>query len=863
MPIPSIKFRVLVIGSLLLGLSAASVDALPLGGVVKSGSAQFDVHDPGVLSITNSPKAIIHWKDFSNQPGEIVRFIQQNADSTVLNRVVGHNPSEIMGQIASNGRVFLINPNGVIFGEHSIIDTQSLLVSTLNITNQDFQDGHYLFTQEGLGHIKNYGLIQAKADGNIVLISTQVENNGLIQTDSGQIILAAGEKLSLSSLDNPEIRFELQSATDKVLNLGELLARSSGVVGVFAGSLQNSGTIEANRVGQDEQGRIVLATRGDIDLQAGSNVTARGSQGGDISLDSHAGVIRITGSADAGSHDSAGENTGLSADTLTGVTLDAQGGSIRATNNTLTLQNGSLKLQSPLETKALDFQSGHLVLGDTARLGVSDRFDWQDGTLSGSESGRLVLAPTAQLKFDGSAIRVLNGPILETPGFSLNQGGLNLQKGTLSTHGWVDLARNTEMLFSGGYFPSGALNNAGLLRVNAPNQTLNLKGGQHTGAFLIGPEASLAFTDQSPAFSEQARILGEGRLQFNTPGELVLPAIAVSAVQLSTDGNMSQARSLDTGSLELSGGHYQLLAANRIDTVSGFAGSLNLRADAGLSVATLNLSDTARFLTDGKLTQTGGLTAASLELAGRGQVVLTDTANQIGHVAGQVDTIKLDNHTSVPGVMGVGALKARGDIELGNHGATYSTGPLASRQGSISLATHSPLTVGGRVDAAGNLSLAAGTGASPDDKLRFEDQTVLTSHNGDVALVFKGPLEGAEPLINTPHGNVSYNGLKTYPSPEFPGHGPNVPADSFPPRTTQTLEDIRFMQNNQVVVLTQQSPGAALAASGNAASAPPPLRTDTRPPPPIGKRPLREMTGNPIARDTSADKTRQAARNCR
>src|SRR5271168_3901245 len=71
------------------------------------------------LSITNSPGAIINWQSFSIGAGELTRFIQQSSSSSVLNRITGQNPSQIFGALQSNGKVFLINPNGVLFGPGS------------------------------------------------------------------------------------------------------------------------------------------------------------------------------------------------------------------------------------------------------------------------------------------------------------------------------------------------------------------------------------------------------------------------------------------------------------------------------------------------------------------------------------------------------------------------------------------------------------------------------------------------------------------------------------------------------------------------------------------------------------------------
>ena len=98
----------------LVFFSASTVFALPGGQQVVNGQATFNTQGNS-LTITNSPNSIINWQGFSISSNEAVRFIQQSSSSAVLNRVIGQDPSRILGLLQSNGRVFLINPNGIPF----------------------------------------------------------------------------------------------------------------------------------------------------------------------------------------------------------------------------------------------------------------------------------------------------------------------------------------------------------------------------------------------------------------------------------------------------------------------------------------------------------------------------------------------------------------------------------------------------------------------------------------------------------------------------------------------------------------------------------------------------------------------------
>lgn len=132
----------------LLALAIAScfgaAHANPTGGQVVSGQASM-VNSGNVLTVTNSANAIINWQTFSIGRNETTRFVQPSASSAVLNRVLGNNPSELLGQLQSNGRVFLINPAGILVGRDAVIDVAGLVASTLNLSDDNFLAGKLNF----------------------------------------------------------------------------------------------------------------------------------------------------------------------------------------------------------------------------------------------------------------------------------------------------------------------------------------------------------------------------------------------------------------------------------------------------------------------------------------------------------------------------------------------------------------------------------------------------------------------------------------------------------------------------------------------------------------------------------------------
>jgi len=258
--------------------------ANPLGPQVVSGQASF-VNQGNVLSVTNTPGAIIHWQSFSINPGELTRFIQQNPDSAVLNRITGQDPSQILGALQSNGRVFLVNPNGILFGQGAQVDVNGLVASTLNISNQDFLNGKLLFQAgDKAGNLTNQGAITTPAGGQVILIAPNVENSGIITSPKGDVMLAAGHTVQLVDTLNPELRVVLSAPEHEALNLGQVIAQG-GKTGIYGALVRQRGIVNADSAVVGENGKVILKASRDTLLEAGSRTSARGAgKGGEIQV---------------------------------------------------------------------------------------------------------------------------------------------------------------------------------------------------------------------------------------------------------------------------------------------------------------------------------------------------------------------------------------------------------------------------------------------------------------------------------------------------------------------------------------------------------------------------------------------------
>ncbi|MDC0312033.1 filamentous hemagglutinin N-terminal domain-containing protein, partial [bacterium] len=229
--------------------------ANPSGGIVVHGGAEIGEGLNGHLSILQSTdKAIINWADFSIGKGEVTQFVQPGAGSAVLNRVVSGSPSAIHGALKANGKVFVINPNGILVGPSGRIDVGGLVLSTLDVSDADFLGGgDMLFKGNSSAGVKNMGRINA-IGGDVFLIGKTVENTGTITASKGTVGLGAGSEVLIAA--NPDAtgqRVFVRAGTSGNLidNSGSISAAAVELKAhgnAFALAINNSGSVRATGV---------------------------------------------------------------------------------------------------------------------------------------------------------------------------------------------------------------------------------------------------------------------------------------------------------------------------------------------------------------------------------------------------------------------------------------------------------------------------------------------------------------------------------------------------------------------------------------------------------------------------------------
>ena len=307
---------------LLLSLTLTSAPAfsssleVPSGAQVVAGTVSI-ASQTGALAIhQSSNKAIVNWQSFNIGKDAAVNVHQPGVDAALLNRVLSSDPSRILGSLKANGQVFLVNPNGVIFGQGARVDVGGLVASALDIQDTDFLNDQYQFAGGGSGDVVNQGLLRG---GFIALLAPGVKNQGTIEATLSDVALASGDQATLTFRGQELIGLSVDPATLKSLidNQGALIASNGAVLLKAAAAkslvdnLIKSQTQATGLVAKDGAVQLVKAggriNAKSIEIDAGAHgsalisgvLNARGDRGGQIRL---AGLIELTPEAIIDAH---------------------------------------------------------------------------------------------------------------------------------------------------------------------------------------------------------------------------------------------------------------------------------------------------------------------------------------------------------------------------------------------------------------------------------------------------------------------------------------------------------------------------------------------------------------------------------
>ena len=645
------KFPKIITGVLFWGLVCVPVSGfaekntnLPQNPNVVSGSANFN-KDGNKLTINqNSDKLITNWSSFNIGKENKVEFKQPNITSTALNRVNSNDPTHIYGSLKSNGKIILINPNGVLFKDGARVDVGSIIASTLNLKDKDFIDDKYVFEKNGFsGVINNQGDIKALEGGTIAIIAPQVENKGEIETTNGTVALISGEKVKLSLNGNSLIQYSIERGVLNALidnkqalkvDDGTIILSAKGVKEVKNAVIKNSGSLRADGITK-KGGKIYLSASNGKVLNSG--VIAANSQ------QNQGGSIRVTAE-----NIQIDENSKISTVGKKSGGLIEIGGSWQNSNKEVfQATNTTIAEGTILDASAFD-------MGDGGEIVV-----WSDIHNSNSKT-----TVKGTLKAEGGKIKG-NGGRIETSGRALDIDEITIS--TKSTDGvdgqWlidpynITISSGSDTNISGSFSASDndAVINVGTLEtaLSSSNVTVTTAGG----GFQSGD------------------ITVDASITSSSSNDLTLDADRHIYINQNITRSGSGGLILEPDSNNVYGsGTINLAAGSSISTSTGTTVSPNI-----------NLSSSGDVEFTGNGTYSGSISGSgNLNKTGSGTVILSGSNSYTGSTKVDAGTLRVSSTNSVPSnhtlISNGGTYDVNSNVELaglsGSGGISISSGTL-------------------------------------------------------------------------------------------------------------------------------------------------------------------------------------------
>jgi filamentous hemagglutinin family protein len=354
-----------------------------------------------------SNTAVLSWQTFNIQRGETTNFQQPGANSVAINRILDGQASTILGSLNATGHVYLINPNGILFGNGSAVNVYALTAATSVKAGQVAALSHDGFDPSAVSaagaKIENQGRITAGPGGFVYLVAPDVKNgqDGVIVAPGGEIQLAAGATVYLT--DRPDgtglaIAYTAPgSPGGAAVNLGQLVS-DAGFVKMRAAIVRQNGLVEANSV-REKNGKIELVADNSLELGSGSVTEARGGSDGA----SPGGSIQAYSAGDAA--------------VQSGAVVDASGGAQGGAGGSIDVSaKGKVALSGTFRVAGHHGSKGGRILVDPAQVEISgtQTIDGGSGSVSVEASQTIALDP-------GATVSLVNP--MGTPTYGLYSGG--------------------------------------------------------------------------------------------------------------------------------------------------------------------------------------------------------------------------------------------------------------------------------------------------------------------------------------------------------------------------------------------------------------------------------------------------------
>ncbi|MED5597939.1 YDG domain-containing protein [Janthinobacterium sp. P210006] len=354
--------------------------AAPTGGQVVAGSASISQQGGTTTIRQDSQQAALNWNSFNVGANETVNFVQPSASALAVNRIFDSNGTQILGKVNANGQVYLINPNGVLFGRGAQVNVGGLVASTLDVDNASLGGAKHAFSGNGTGRVVNEGTLRAADGGYIALLGRQVSNQGSIAARLGTVALGAGSAATLSFDGARLLQLQIdQSTLNNLAENGGLIRADGGQVLMSAGArdtllasvVNNTGVIEARGVEQRDGSIVLLGGMAAGTTHVAGTLDASAPAGGNGGfIETSAAHVKIGNDARISTAAPSGRAGTWLIDPVD-FTIAASGGDISGAVLTNNLRNGNVVIQST--------QGSHGTAGD---VHVNDQVSWSANQLT-------------------------------------------------------------------------------------------------------------------------------------------------------------------------------------------------------------------------------------------------------------------------------------------------------------------------------------------------------------------------------------------------------------------------------------------------------------------------------------------------
>lgn len=379
-----------------------------------------------------SASAVLNWSQFNIGAGGSVVFNQPSSSSVALNRIYQASPSSIFGQLTANGQVYLVNLNGFLFGPTATVNTSSLLVSSLPLSDSVFKNG----------------LLSALPNQRPALGSVATDTAASFGATAIDPFVAPGSArssvLDLSGSPVLDANGQPQPVGITIQNGAQLT--STGGRLLFAGqSVNNAGSLST------PDGQTILAAGTQVYLQASSDVNLRG-----LVVEVDSGSASWNDLASQVSNQAGGVISAPRGNiTLVGLAVNQQG---RLSATTSVAANGSIRLEAA---------DTHQISGGFGNFSVSS-----------SRGGTLEIGPQSSI----SILPELDSTATEVPAQTQLQSSVTLLGQQVFVHGGSITAPDGLLAITAAANPSSGIagdNTNARLRIDT-GATIDLSGSTAT-----------------------------------------------------------------------------------------------------------------------------------------------------------------------------------------------------------------------------------------------------------------------------------------------------------------------------------------------------------------------------------------------